>query len=342
ATSYMVIVQIGGVLATVAVCIAAWNLSRPLSSTGKGAPIIGLRMAVFYLVVTAAFGITYAFNRGAFWFDMLDNRVLAHAHLGLLGWLGLAYVAVAEKLWPMFLLAHRPHVRAGERAVVTLSIGVPILALAMLWPSKVLTCVGAVVVLAGLGFHLSSLASVIKHRRRGLELLHGFVLTSAACLVIAAITGGIGVIASVGSFSADVSYRFIPAEVLALILWLALAVIGHAHKIVPFISWNRLRDMGIMTGRDGRPLLFAHLVNQDLARATFALAALAAASGIAGTLGAAPLLVRVSGIALGAAGAIAIANLVSGPLLMIKWHNQQTSAENSAAVDKDTAHVSNQ
>ncbi|MEI2700350.1 MAG: hypothetical protein V9E94_19215, partial [Microthrixaceae bacterium] len=62
-------------------------------------------MAVIYLVATAAFGVTYAFDRSNFWFELLSHRVLAHAHLGLIGWLGLAYVSVAEKLWPMFLLA---------------------------------------------------------------------------------------------------------------------------------------------------------------------------------------------------------------------------------------------
>ena len=69
------------------------------ATRGKGTPVLGLRLALGFLVLTAAFGVTYAFDRQAFWFGLLPRRVLAHAHLGLLGWLGLAYVAVAEKLW---------------------------------------------------------------------------------------------------------------------------------------------------------------------------------------------------------------------------------------------------
>ena len=182
ATRHTGVVQLGGVLATTAVCTAAWNLSRPLSATGKGAPIVGLRLAVAYLVVTAGFGVTYAFDRGFYWFPLLSDRVLAHAHLGLIGWLGLAYVAVAEKLWPMFLLAHRPHARAGERAVWLVGTGAPIVTLGLLFSSQPVTIVGGALVVAGLGFHLASLASVIAHRRRSLELLHGFVLASAAFL----------------------------------------------------------------------------------------------------------------------------------------------------------------
>ncbi len=322
ATGHTGVLQTGGVLATTAVCIAAWNLSRPLSATGKGAPIIGLRLAVVYLVVTVAFGIVYAFDRSSFWFALLPNRVLAHAHLGLLGWLGLSYVAVAEKLWPMFLLAHRPHVRDGERAVWLVGAGAPTVAIGLLFDSKPLTIAGAVLVLVGLGFHLASLASVIRRRRRGLELLHGFVLASAACLVTAM---ALGVIAGVAPMDAGTRQRLVAAEVFSAILWLALAVIGHSHKIVPFISWNRLRDRGITTGRDGRPLLFSHLVDATVAKLTFGLAILGAATGVVGALTGTAIVVRVAGVALAITGLTATANLVSGPLLMIRWHERRAS-----------------
>ena len=99
------VVSAGGAVAFCGIALAVWNLSGPLSARGKGTTVLGLRLALGFLVLTAAFGVTYAFDRQASWFGLLPRRVLAHAHLGLLGWLGLAYVAVAEKLWPMFLLA---------------------------------------------------------------------------------------------------------------------------------------------------------------------------------------------------------------------------------------------
>ena len=99
------VVSAGGAAAFCGIALAVWNLSGPLSARGKGTTVLGLRLALGFLVLTAAFGVTYAFDRQASWCGLLPRRVLAHAHLGLLGWLGLAYVAVAEKLWPMFLLA---------------------------------------------------------------------------------------------------------------------------------------------------------------------------------------------------------------------------------------------
>lgn len=319
ATGHDGIVQTGGVMATTAVCLAAWNVSRALSATGKGAPIVGLRLAVTYLVVTAAFGVTYAFDRSHHFIGLLDHLVLAHAHIGLLGWLGLAYVAVAEKLWPMFLLAHRPHAHEGERAVWFLGIGAPFVLIGLLFSWEPVAIIGGAYVVPGLLYHLASLTSVIKHRRRGLELLHGFVLASAVCLAAAII---IGVTAGLAPVDYAMRQRLVTAEVLSLILWLTLAVLGHAHKIVPFISWNRLRDRGITKGRDGRPLLFAHLVNEPAAKATFVLAAIAACSGLIGALIENVVLVRAAGVGLGLAGVIAVANLVSGPLLMIRWHER--------------------
>src|SRR5690606_3123127 len=168
----------GGVSGAAAALVAAWNLSGPLSSRTGGVPILGLRISVTYLVLTVAFGVVYVLNRQAAWFPLLPHRVLAHAHLGLLGWLGLTYVSVAEKLWPMFLLAHRPRARAGAAAVALLATGVPVLALGLLLDVVALTWTGGLVVAAGLVSHLASLATVVVHRRRSLELLHAFLFAS--------------------------------------------------------------------------------------------------------------------------------------------------------------------
>lgn len=324
ASGTLPIVQAGGVLATVAILAVAWNVSRALAAPDRGAPIVGLRLAVLFLVATAVFGVTYAFDLRSGWFVLLPRRVLAHAHLGLLGWLGLAYIAVAEKLWPMFLLAHRPSTRAGDLAVWFTGAGAPLLVMGLLWPSEPLGAAGAAIVLVGVGSHLASLASVIRHRRRKLELLHGFVLGSAACLVVAIVLA-----VALGLASMDVGQRsrLVTAEVLALMLWLALAVIGHAHKIVPFIAWNRLRTRGIMTGPDGRPLLFGHLVNDHLARATLVFAAAGAVLGLIGALSLTPSLLRAAAIALVLTAVLAMANLVSGPLLLIRRHAVSTGTE---------------
>src|SRR3546814_10656791 len=54
------LVPAGGITATTAILLAAWNLSGALSSKGKGVPLAGLRMSVGFLGPTASFGVLYA------------------------------------------------------------------------------------------------------------------------------------------------------------------------------------------------------------------------------------------------------------------------------------------
>ena len=300
----------GGVTGAITVLLAAWNLSGPLSARGGGVPVRGLRLSVTYLVVTVAFGLVYAIDRQAGWFPLLPHRVLAHAHIGLLGWLGLTYVSVAEKLWPMFLLAHRPSQRSGAWAVGLIGGGVPVLATGLLFSVPGLAWLGGTVVGAGLVAHLVSLASAVKHRRRALELLHAFLFTSAGFLVAAlalAATAGFADVAS------DIRSRLVAAEVAALIAWLALAVIGHAHKIVPFIAYSSLRARGISKSASGRPLMFGDLFHHGTARVTLVVAGTGFALVVVGILAASSTTVVIGGLATATTGVLVTANLGLGP-----------------------------
>jgi len=311
----------GGLAGAAAVSLAAWNLSRPLASRVGGVPLAGLRCSLVYLCATVAFGVVYAFDRRQGWFDLLPHRVLAHAHLGLLGWLGLSYLAVAEKLWPMFLLSHRPRQRSGAWAVGLVAGGLPLLAGGLLagWPW--LAWPGGAVVVAGLGCHLASLAGVVRHRRRKLELLHGFVVTSAAFLCVAVILAVLAATLDVGW--ADRA-RLAAAEVAALAGWLGLAVIGHAHKIVPFIAYTWLRRRGVQTSPSGRQLLFGDLFHRGVARATFAASAAGFGLIVAGLLAGSTTVVTVGAVGLTAAAVAAVGNLVIGPVRTLQAHRERS------------------
>lgn len=304
------LVTVGGATGAATVALAAWNLSGPLSARGGGVPLAGLRLAIGFLVATVAFGVVYAIDRQAGWFPLLPHRVLAHAHLGLLGWLGLTYVAVAEKLWPMFLLAHRPRARAGAWAVGLVAAGTPPLAAGLLLGLPVVAWPGAVAAVAGLACHLASLAAAVRHRRRPLELLHGFLGASSAFLVAAV---ALGTAAALAGVTTPVRSRLVAAEVAALLAWLGLAVVGHAHKIVPFIGYTVLRARGVTTAPGGRPLLFGDLFHHGAARATLATATTGFAAAVTGVAAASPAAVAAGGVALSATGLLATANLALGP-----------------------------
>lgn len=303
------LVLIGGGLAVTAVVLAVFNLSHALAGQG-GVPIVGLRLAAAYLVLTVSFGIVYAIARHTGWFPLWSHRVLAHAHLGLLGWMGLTYLAVAEKLWPMFLLSHRPSNRSGPLAVGLVAGGTLVLATGLLFAVKGVAVVGALVVIGGLAAHLTSLAGSVRHRRRSLELLHAYLFASATALVAAVV---LGVVAGLADLSTLTRSRLVAAEVAALIAWLALAVIGHAHKIVPFITYGALRAKGIRTNAEGKPLLFAHLLDARAARVSFVGACVGYGSLVSGLAVGSEPLVSVGGAAIAATAIVVTVNLSLGP-----------------------------
>jgi hypothetical protein len=315
ATDHPLVVSLGGTGVLTALAVAAWNLSGPLSTRGRGAPVTGLRWAVGFFVTTALFGVVYAVDRQAGWFPLMPYRVLAHAHLGLLGGLGLTYVAVAEKLWPMFLLAHPPGRSPGSLAVRLIPAGVGVLVPGLLFAVAPLAVAGGVLVAGGLACHLASLAAFVRYRRRKLELLHAFVLAGAALLVVAAVLGGLAGLAPVSTVWRA---RLVSGEVVALAGWLGLAVVGHAHKIVPFVGYTALRARGIDRAPAGGPLLFGHLFVQWAARAALAGTGGGFAALVAGTLAASPPLLRLGGVLLAATGLAATANLAAGPVRMLR------------------------
>lgn len=317
------LVVTGGLIGAATVALAAWNLSGPLGSREGGVPVAGLRLSITFLVVTVAFGVIYAFDRQTGWFPLLPNRVLAHGHLGLLGWLGLTYVAVAEKLWPMFLLSHRPRARSGAWAVGLLAAGTPLLAAGLLFAAPLLAWPGGLAAGAGLACHLYSLGATVHHRRRPLELLHWFLFASAGFLVA---TIALGAAAGLLDVSAADRGRLVAAEVACLIAWLGLAVVGHAHKIVPFITYTALRAQGISTAATGRPLLFGDLFHHGVARATLATAVGGFAIAVAGILASSAAMVAVGGVAISVTGLLAVANLTSGPLRVRRRHRAGAAA----------------
>lgn len=309
------LVATGGVIGTMTVGLAAWNLSGPLSSSDGGLPLWGLRFSVTYLVVTVLFGVVYAFDRQTGWFPLLPHRVLAHAHLGLVGWLGLTYVAVAEKLWPMFLLAHRPSDREGRAAVGLLAVGAPVLTVGLLVAAAPVAWTGGLLCGAGLCAHLASLLSCVRHRRRRLELLHAYLFASAAFLVAGLV---LAEVAAVFPMTPGRRSDVVAAEVAALVGWLGLAVVGHAHKIVPFIGYSILRGRGLRHAADGGPLLFAHLFVPSVARASLLLGIAGFGAVVVGLLAVSAAAVALGGGALVLCGATATLNLSLTPRRVLR------------------------
>lgn len=306
------VVETGGFLAALAVILLVVNLWAPLSARGKGAPVTGLRFALAGFVVTACFGVLYVTDRRGNWFDLSGHIVLAHAVVGLFAWLGLAYVSVAEKLWPIFFLAHVPGKRrAGWVAVWAVPSGVVLLSPGLLVGLGPLAWAGAVVLAAGLGAHLVSLLAYVRHRRRKADLHLLFVVTSSLWLIVGAGLAGAAVLV-IGRHPHE-GEALVAAAVVAFGGWLLEALVGHAHKVVPFIVWSALRSRGVERGPSGKPLMFADLYDHRWAAGTYGLVTagvVAVCVGFAASLAGA---IAVGGALFVATGLIVAANLSITP-----------------------------
>lgn len=311
-TRHEAVVEAGGALAALAIVLLVANVATPLSVHPATTPVVGLRGAVAGFVVTACYGVVYVLDRRASWFDLNGHVVLAHATVGLLAWLGLAYVAVAEKLWPMFLLAHVPgRPRAGWLAVRALPLGVAALSPGLLFAVGWLAWGGAAIVAIGLGAHLWSLVQHLRHRRRASDLHLVYLVTSALWLVVGAAVALTAALV-VGHHHHE-GVALVATAVVAIAGWLLVALVGHAHKVVPFIVWSALRGRGVAT-RDGAPLLFADLYDRRGAVAIYGLVNAGLVATGLGFATSSPAALAIGGVLLATTGAGAAVNLSWTPL----------------------------
>jgi len=311
------VVEAGGAFAAVAVLLLVINIAPPLAARAKGAPTTGLRLAVFGLVATACYGVVYVMDRRGAWFDLSGHVVLAHASVGLLAWLGLTYVSVSQKLWPMFMLAHvgGPR-RADWISVMALFGGVALLSPGLLLRVTGLTILGGLVVALGLGAHLFSLARFVRHRRRAADLHLLYVISSAGWLVVAAALA----VASSRELATDPhrGVALVAATVVAVVGWLLVALVGHSYKIVPFIVWSALRARGVSKKSDGSALLFADLYHHRWSAVDLVLVNLAVAATCVGFGASLSALVGIGGVALVACAVVTGGNLTWRPVRYLR------------------------
>ena len=317
ASEQVALTAVAGAMVGVAVVLLVINLAPALAVRGKGAPVTALRIALAAAVATGFMGLLFVGDRQGNWFSLSGHVDLAMGVVGLFGWLGMTYVGVAEKLWPMFMLSHLPgRHRSGSLAVWGIALGVALTAPGLAYSLPLLAWPGALLIAAGLAAHLTSLAAHVRHRRRQADLHLAFVLTSAAFPPVGAGLALVAVWVMHDNYHAGVALS--AAAAAAFGGWVLVALAGHAYKVVPFIVWSVLRSRGVATGPEGKPLMFADLYNHTWAAISYGTVT---AGMIALCLGLGtenPDAVAVAGSLLAVTAVIAGADLVVIPLRLMR------------------------
>jgi hypothetical protein len=155
----------------------------------------------------------------------------------------------------------------------------------------------------------------VRHRRRKADLHLVFVLTSAMWLL-----AGAGLSLASGLVMPH-DYVFGMALAAAALIafggWLLTALVGHAHKVVPFIVWSALRGRGVEKNPDGKPLLFADLYDHRWAGVTYGLVTAGITGLCIGFAASLPAATAAGGGAIVATGIIVAANLSVIPTRML-------------------------
>ena len=303
-------VEAGGALATLAVALSCTNLLPPLRLSGGGPSLVGLRVALCGFGATVAYGAVYVADRRTGWFHLSGQLVLAHAVVGLFAWLGLTYLAVAERLWPMFLMARAPTGRrAPWLAIGAVPAGIALLSPGLLVGLPALAWPGAALLGLGLSAHLASLLHHLRHRRGTAGVEVAFVVTSAAWVPVAA---GLGLAATLVIGRAHhAGVALSAAAVAAACAWLLQVLVGLSQKVGAFMVWPLLRGRTTLRGPDGRHLQFSDLYDRRLAWLSYAALTCGFGSLCVGLAGSSQPLIGLAGVLLIATALLTATNLTA-------------------------------
>jgi hypothetical protein len=285
----------GGMLATGGLLLFAGVIAdnlRRATSLGAVATHGWVAIASLVALIAAALGLAFDFRFGL----LADHHALAVAHaiLGLYGFMGMLAVGFSYILVPMFALAEAVPAHLSGTALI-LGTTALIVGVAGALADRPLVSAGA----AALGtaaalVHVGGLARVMRRRmRKRLGLSFILIRGAWAMLPTSLVLGGLAALDLLGP-RGPALFGFVAA-----LGWLLTFLIAILQRILPFLA-------SMHTAQDGRPALVSELGNE---RATtmhaicHSVAVPAIAAGIALDL---PNLVR-AGAAIGLVGALAFA-----------------------------------
>lgn len=232
-----------------------------------------------YLCIVVSLGLTAALNfQFGFLGPNLDQLLLVHITLGVVGWLSTTLIGVSYTLVRMFALAHEHTDRLGKIVFVLLNVGIILLAIGFVLSWQFLILCGGATVIATAWLFACDYWRMLRVRRRKLldtTQYHGIV-----AVVYFALTIPVGVAAALfGWLQAGL---LVALALAALVGWLGQSTTGYLYKIVPFLVWQH--RYGPLVGRQKVPLM-REMLHQRWAQLSFWLINLGLAGAIVCALG---------------------------------------------------------
>jgi hypothetical protein len=199
------------------------------------ATMIGIGTALFSFLGVAVLGLMYAINRvhpfigGSVW-----SNVAAHAHLAVLGWVGLTICAVSYRTIAAFTLPEVLFPRPARLQVLSLSVIVPLLVVALFARSRLVMPLAAAVA-ASLLWYVVIILRLLRTRRIPLDWSIRHVQAAMVHLCVA-IVCGLAFVFEVDVGSAVGTHLAVAYGALALLGWVSNFIIGVGSRLAPGLS----------------------------------------------------------------------------------------------------------
>lgn len=229
------VVVIGATLA----CAA----KRPLTVYFLGASLL-------YLCIVVSLGLTAALNfQFGFLTTGVDQLLLTHITLGLVGWLSSTLIGVSYTLGRLFALAHSHDDRLGRIVFLLLNGSIIGLACGFLFSVFILIIASGILLSATAWLFAYDYWRLLHVRHR--KVLDTTQYHAIAAVLYFALVVPLGVLAALLHWQQPALLAVL--VLLTLVGWTGQSITGYLYKIVPFLIWHK--RYGPLVGRQKVPLM---------------------------------------------------------------------------------------
>ena len=224
-----------GVLVLSILLLLACLLPLLLAAPRHDATVIGIGVALLSFLGVATLGLLYAIDKvHPFLGGSVLSNIAAHAHLAVLGWVSLTICAVSYRMVAAFVLPEQVLPAPARRQVLSLSVLVPALVLAILLRHWLVAPL-ALLTAGSLVWYASIIVRLLRTRRMPIDWSIRHVQAALAHLGAAAACGlafvlGVDVGGPLGTHLA-VAYG-----VLGLLGWVSNFILGMGTRLAPGLA----------------------------------------------------------------------------------------------------------
>jgi hypothetical protein len=242
---------IGGSLVVLAVIHYGIVLAVTLTHASKRPLTLRFLVAsLIYLCLVVSLGLTAALNfQFGFLGTSLNQLLLTHITLGVIGWLSTTLIGVSYTLVRLFALAHEHDDRVGRWVFILLNTSIIGLAAGFLLAWMLVIVLACILLLISIWLFAFDYRRMLRVRRRkvlDMTQYHGIAAVLALNIVVP-----LGLAALL--FGWQQSSMLTALCLLALVGWIGQSIIGYLYKIVPFLIWQT--RYGPYVGRRKVPLM---------------------------------------------------------------------------------------